>query len=235
MSISHSTQAFLFDLDGVVIDSEHARDEITRTLLLSTFGITYERDLLKPQMSGKSSVACMEVLVRHYGLSCSATELDTLRRDAVLLAYRETIPFVPGFLDFYQNLRAGFPHAKYGIVTGCDHKYFEAIDSRLGLSELFDHHVYRSDDPLFTGQPKPAPDLIVYAAQNLGATPEHCTVFEDAPNGIAAALRAGSYVVALTRTFSEEVLRREMVNIVGKDYPVQALQFIFQYSDFSRF
>src|SRR3990167_6347915 len=100
MKRANCTPAFLFDLDGVVIDSEHARDEITRSLLFSKFGIRYERDLLKPQMSGKSSVACMEVLVQHYELSISAAELDLMRRDAVLLAYRETIPFVSGFLEW---------------------------------------------------------------------------------------------------------------------------------------
>ncbi len=217
-------KGLIFDLDGVVIDSEHHRDKVTDKLVKS-LGFSYDRDRIKPLMSGKSSVGCMQVLVDEYGLSMSAEQLDAQRRGEIQAIYRDVIPFVPGFLDFYQQLLAKFD-VPVAVATGCDPDYFELVDKRLGITELFGRHIYHSD---IIGQPKPAPDVFIHTAKQIGVDCSECRIFEDAPNGIAAGLRANSQVVALTRTFSRDILMESTARILGYQPESQRLLFIDSY------
>jgi len=205
-------EGLLFDLDGLVIDSELARDKVTRDLVAS-LGFNYDRDKLKPRMSGKPGVKCMQVLVEEYDLSISAEELEAKRRERIAELYRQQIPFVPGFKRFFETLRATFD-VPVAIATSLERSYFKLVDKRLGISPLFNGHVYHTEN---VERGKPDPDIFLFAAEKIGVAPENCGVFEDAPNGIVASIRAGARTVALTRTFTKEILVASSFNLLGRD------------------
>ena len=205
-------QGFLYDLDGVVIDSEFARDDVTRELIASHGGV-YDRDKLKPLMSGKPEREIMQIILDEYKIKASIDELLAIKREKVKTIYRDSVKFVPGFMDFYRRLNKKF-NLPTAIATSLDSDYFKLVDKRLGISDLFDGHVYNSG---MVKNSKPAPDVFIYAAEKIGARADRCVVFEDAPNGIAAALRAGAETIGLARTFSKEILLQSSSMIIERD------------------
>ncbi len=226
MMKSLNLEGFLFDLDGVVIDSELYRDEVTSNLV-SSFGFKYDRDKLKPLMSGKPSLECMKILTEAYQINISPEELENLRKEKIKKIYREEIPFVDGFLELFSELKRRF-HVPSAVATSCDKEYYDMIDSRLNITELFQGHVYSSD---IVKNHKPHPDIFIYAAQQIRANPSKCIVFEDSPFGIVAGLKADSRVIALTRTFSKEVLLEKSGELTGKKTDKNKLFFIPDYTN----
>jgi beta-phosphoglucomutase-like phosphatase (HAD superfamily) len=199
-----SIKGFLWDLDGVVIDSEEGHNRLLKRLLSQRFGVFFEPEKVKPKMTGKPALACAQIMVDEYGLEITAHELHALRQEGLDRLYRDEVGFVPGFPEFYAALAEAFPAARMAVVSGMDPDYFAGIDRRLGLTERFGGKICLTKN---VGREKPAPDVVLYAAASIGAHPKDCIVLEDAPLGVLAAFRAGSDVVALTRTFKEETIR----------------------------
>jgi len=195
-----SIKGLILDLDGVIIDSEFARDEDTR-LFLAERGKTYDRDRIKPLLAGKGLLSIMQIFKDIYSLEESAEELTAERRLRVRELYRTSIEFVPGFLEAHSKIR--LPMA---IATGCDYDFYNLIDSRLHITQLFDGHVYHSR---LVAREKPEPDIFIYAAGRLGISPKECAYVDDAPFGILGAKTTGGFTIALRRTFGKEALYRQ--------------------------
>ncbi|MFA6065285.1 MAG: HAD family phosphatase [archaeon] len=219
-------EGFLFDLDGVVIDSEPYNDKAC-ALLLETFGKKYDRDAVKPLMVGKSDVEGMEILVKYHKVPISGSEFDSLRRENKKHFYEEEIPYMKGFLGFYSKLLLNYP-LPVAIATACNKEYFDLIDKRLKISELFNNKIFRSDT---VARHKPYPDIYLHSAKQIGINCESSIVFEDAPSGIVAGLRAGARIVALTTTFSKKVLLENISKILGEKLNLERILFINDFSD----
>jgi HAD superfamily hydrolase (TIGR01509 family) len=113
------------------------------------------------------------------------------------------VEFVPGFREFFRKVRATH---KTCIATAMPEDLLAIVDTRLGLSVLFDGRIYSLTD---VGQrSKPKPDLFLYAARRLAARPGNCVVIEDAPPGVEAARRAGMKCIALTTTYCRRKLSK---------------------------
>ena len=225
-------KALLFDSDGVVVDSEMARDEIMRNILLG-FGVKYDRDVTKPKLSGKAEKEMIDIIIADYKLNIGPQELSEKRKEALNDLYQNKVDFVPGFMNLYDSLKENFCvysdyryKAKIAIVSGCEPSLFEGVDKRLKISELVSkpdmHNEFDIPKPyIFLSnkmgvKSKPSPDVFLSALQCMNVLSEDSVVFEDAPNGIAASLRAGvPKTVAITRTFSEELLRKETIKLSG--------------------
>ena len=219
------TQGFLFDLDGVVIDSELRRDEVLTTHLQS-YGISYDRDSIKPKMSGKSSIECMRIVVAEYNLPISPEDFGAQLNGRIQYLYEKEIGFVPGFEEFYAYLLTCFP-VPVAVASGCDLDYFTRIDQRLRLTDLFNGQIYRAD---MVKHGKPHPDIFQLAAKGIKVDSSECVAFEDAPLGVAAAIRAGAKVVILTRTFTELLLRINISEELQHELD-EGVLFIPDYSD----
>jgi HAD superfamily hydrolase (TIGR01509 family) len=219
-------KGMLFDLDGVVIDSERYSDKVTANLLRK-FGYEYEVNKIKPKMVGIPDVDGMQILVDYYKLPITAEEFDERRRDKKALFYKEKIPFMPGFESFYEKLLNEYP-VKSAIVTSCKKEYYDLIDKRLHITELFKRHIYRTD---MVKHHKPAPDLFLYGAKKLGVSAKECIAFEDAPSGIVSAMRSGAKVVVLTTTFNKNILLKNSSEIIGRKIKETELLFV---SDFKK-
>ncbi|MGE0792673.1 MAG: HAD family hydrolase [Candidatus Woesearchaeota archaeon] len=205
-------KGLLFDLDGVVIDSESYNDKSCADLL-KEFNEEYDREFLKPRMVGKSDIEGMNLLVSHHNLPISGEEFDIRRKENKRRFYELEIPYMVGFEKFFEKLRKHF-NCQVAIVTVCNKEYFDLIDKRLKISEKFNGNIFRSE---MVKKHKPAPDVYIYAGEKLNIDCKDCLVFEDSPSGIVSGLRAGARVVVLTTTFSKETIMDVVGDVVNFD------------------
>ncbi|HEY4597713.1 MAG TPA: HAD family phosphatase, partial [Thermoanaerobaculia bacterium] len=106
------------------------------------------------------------------------------------------------------------------IATSMPEELFAVADRCLRISRFFGSRVYFPSH--VGGRAKPAPDLFLYAAGELGVPPDRCLVIEDSPRGIEAARRAGMPVIGLATTHEEELL--EGANMVVDSFKEIALE-----------
>ncbi|MBI2061223.1 MAG: HAD family phosphatase [Nitrospirae bacterium] len=195
-----SLRAILFDLDGVIIDSEKLWDR-GQEIFFAGRGLPYERERLKHRMSGQSILAGAVVMKEAYALPETPEEIAQERVKIIRTLFQNEISYVQGFEAFFAEVRNGF---KTCVATAMEISLLGMVDAKLGLRRRFSGHVYSVADVGNVG--KPAPDLFLHAAAKLATAPKECIVIEDSPNGIEAARRAGMGCIALTTTYRRDLL-----------------------------
>jgi beta-phosphoglucomutase-like phosphatase (HAD superfamily) len=189
----------IFDAEGVVVDTEGLWDAAQQEFL-ARHGRAYDRAALKPMLAGRSSLEGVRALQRALDLPGDVRDLAA-ERVAIARRHFEDVNFVAGFQRFFAEVSSRFDTA---LATAMDLELFALVDARLGLTQLFEGRVSTLAD--VEGRGKPAPDLFLHAAANIGASPNRCIVFEDAPNGVDAARRARMWCIAVTTTFDRAIL-----------------------------
>lgn len=177
-------QAFIFDMDGVIIDSEPLHFEVD-IQVMKDFGsaITHE-DLEK--YVGMTNPEMWAVIKNEYQLSQSVAEIIEyqLSNKIEILTAREMEP-IDGIHELLAELKARqIPAA---IASSSPPVFITAVLKKFNLLDQFQCVV--SGEEVERG--KPAPDVYLKAAELLGVKPEHCMVLEDARHGVAAAKAAG--------------------------------------------
>ncbi len=181
----------IFDLDGVLLDTEPLYTEVTHRIT-SRYGKTYDWSI-KSNMLGRPAMDSAEYLIETLGLPLAPGEY-LAEREPMLEALLENAGAIPGAEAFTRELyRRGVPMA---IATSTDARLFgvKKAPHREWLS-IFSAVVCGDDPRVKHG--KPAPDIFLAAAADLNADPASCLVVEDSPYGIAAAVAAGMRVVGL--------------------------------------
>ena len=191
--------AILFDLEGIVIDTEPIWDESTR-LLLGRRGIQANRLELKAKLAGRSMTQGVHMMQERYGFSGAVEDIAAERREIVRELLASQVGWIDGFTDFFARLQPSIPRC---VATSMERSLMERVDTQLVISDRFDQQVYFAED---AGAHKPDPAVFLYAAKALRVSPTACVVLEDSPNGIAAAKAAGMHCVALSTTFPSERL-----------------------------
>jgi pseudouridine-5'-monophosphatase len=175
----------IFDLDGVLLDTEPLYTEATAQLA-ARFGKVYDWSL-KRECIGRGAIDAARIIVEGLGLPLSPEEL-VKERDRLLAPRVACASAMNGAETFTRKLAdRGVP---LGIATSTEAPLF-AIKTAVHREWLaiFSATVC-GDDPRVL-RSKPAPDIFLAVAQDLGASPETCLVFEDSPFGVEAALAAG--------------------------------------------
>ncbi|MGE5801312.1 MAG: HAD-IA family hydrolase [Gemmatimonadota bacterium] len=175
--------AFLFDLDGVLVDSRAVVERVCR-LWAARLGI--DSDALLRVAHGRRTRDTVRIVAPHADAEQEVAWID----NAELLDTAGLVE-VPGVRRFLTSLPAG----AWAVVTSCSPDLARLRLSSVGLP--IPEVVVSSDD---VSKGKPAPDGYRLGARRLGVDPASCVVFEDAPPGIAAGLAAGARVVALRTT-----------------------------------
>jgi HAD superfamily hydrolase (TIGR01509 family) len=193
-------EAVVFDLDGVLLDTEERWDEARRRLAEER-GARWPDDVQRAMM-GMSSPEWSRYMHDVIGLAEPPEEIsaEVVRRLEAL--YRERLPLVPGALDAVRRIGARWP---LGIASSSNRPLIKLFIELTGTRELFRTTV--SSEEVERG--KPAPDVYLEAARRLGVDPAKCVAIEDSENGIRSASAAGLRVVAIpNRVFppSEETL-----------------------------
>ncbi|GGM00445.1 HAD family hydrolase [Deinococcus aerophilus] len=178
-------EAVLFDLDGVLVDSELAASTVW-VELLAEHGLELDQSTFMAQAVGSTHAVLFEWLRRDHSWSQPETFVPEL--DARLYAAFGTTPAIEGAAQTLRALReAGLPFAvASNSLRGRLSRKLEAS----GLAALVGTHAY---DPAHVGgRGKPAPDLYAYAAAQLGADITRCVVIEDSVTGLSAGVAAGA-------------------------------------------
>lgn len=194
-----SPRAIVFDCDGVVADTERLWD-VAGHEFLGRYGVAYDRDALKPQLTGRSMRDGVALMRERYGLAPSLDELIEERTGIIVDLLRSGVEYMDGFLPFLERVRTSHQVA---VATGLTDRLFAAVDERLHIRVLFSGAVVTSS---MVANAKPAPDVFLAAADLLGVDPADVLVVEDAPLGIEAAKNAGMRCVAITTTYGASLL-----------------------------
>jgi HAD superfamily hydrolase (TIGR01509 family) len=182
-------QAFLFDLDGLLIDSEPLWKRAEKTVL-AQFDRTFSQEIAVAHM-GMRMQECAEGMVAAYGLvECSPERFASDLVEALLAEFDRGLEAMPGA---HAAIRAAADRGRLAIASGSPLRVIERALDRFGWTRHFS--VLCSADEVSRG--KPAPDVYLEAARRLGVEPSGCTVLEDSLNGARAARAAGMRCIAV--------------------------------------
>lgn len=203
-------KALIFDMDGVVIDSESIWDRV-QDEFLKRRGFVWRREQLKPLLAGSSPLEAIRRMKEIYGFDGELEELSRERLEIYHSFLPTMVRFVDGFKTFFNEYSSSY---RVAIATSADRSSFDLVDSILNLTDLFKGNIVTIDQVNFAA--KPSPDLFLEAARRLRLEPGACMVIEDAPLGIQAAKAAEMMCLGLATTFPSSFL--EEADWVVKDY-----------------
>jgi len=181
-------EAVVFDLDGVLLDSEQLWDEARRHV------VTRQGGRWRPEataaLQGMSAPEWSRYLRDELSVPLDPPTIDRLVVDDLLDRYRRDLPLVPGAREAVGRLGQRWPLA---LASSSNRTVIEEVLAVAGLTASF--AVVVSSEEVQRG--KPAPDVYLETARRLGRPPRSCAAVEDSANGIRAAIAAGMPVVAV--------------------------------------
>ncbi len=206
-------KALIFDFDGLILDTETPEFHVWQNIY-QEHGFEFPHNEWGRIIGG-------------YGLSDFdaaeyLTHLSEGRLDSVSLRARHSLesraltltqPILPGVLDYiYEAKRLGL---KLAIASSSPHSWVDNHAKRLGIFDQFDAVICADD--VGVGRTKPNPDLFLLALNQLQVQKEAAVIFEDSPNGVKAANRAGIFVVTVPNSVTS------MLTIEGANLTLRSL------------
>ena len=179
--------AVVFDLDGVIVESERIWDDARRELVARTGGTW--KDGATRAMMGMSSPEWTRYLHDELGVPLPVEEIGPAVVAEMERRYRERLPLIPGAVEAVRALAAEWP---LGLASSSNRPIIDLVLAEAGIADAFAATV--SSEEVARG--KPAPDVYLEAARRLGVDPAACVAIEDSTNGIRAAAAAGMTVIA---------------------------------------
>jgi HAD superfamily hydrolase (TIGR01509 family) len=180
-------EAVVFDMDGVIVDTEQVWDDV-RERLVADWGGRYPAEAQQAMM-GMSSGEWSRYMHDELGLPQSPGEINDEVVQRMLDRYRAALPLVPGAVEAVRALAGTFPLA---VASSSNRPLIDAVLDTAGISDCFAATV--SSEEVARG--KPAPDVYLEAARRLGTIPAGCAAVEDSANGMRAAHAAGMSLIA---------------------------------------
>ena len=181
-------EAVVFDLDGILIDSEHVWDEVRQQLADERGGRWNEN--ASRDMMGMSSIEWSRYMHDVVGLTEEPEEISAEVVRRLEDRYRRELPLIPGAEQAVESLAARWPLA---LASSSNRELIDLVLESSGLGRYFTASV--SSEEVARG--KPEPDVFLEAARRLGVEPTHCAAVEDSENGILAAKAAGMRTIAI--------------------------------------
>lgn len=190
LRLARAATHVIFDLDGVLLDTEPLYTQATQRVL-DPYGKIFDWSV-KQNMIGRSSLESARYLVETLGLPLSPEDYLRERQPLLERLFTQAVE-IPGARAFVERLVArAVPIA---VATSSEAAYFRLKTAHHPWFSLF-QRVVCGDDPRVRSL-KPAPDIFLLAAEELGASPEQCLVIEDSPAGVEAARSARMQVIAI--------------------------------------
>jgi HAD superfamily hydrolase (TIGR01509 family) len=185
---SSAIEAVVFDLDGVIVDSEHVWDEVREALARERGGRWHER--AQADMMGMSSPEWSRYMHDVIELPESPDEINAEVVRRMQERYATDLPVVPGAVDAVRRLAGTF---RLGVASSSNRPIIDAVLEGTGLADVFEATVSSEEVP----RGKPAPDVYLEAVRRLGVEPDRAAAIEDSANGIRSAHAAGLRVIAI--------------------------------------
>ena len=181
-------EAVVFDLDGLLLDSEQLWDEAREQLARERGGRWHES--AQRDMMGMSSLEWSRYMHEVIGLPEPPEEINREVVRRMLERYSEHLPLIDGAVDAAKRLAAHWP---LGLASSSNRELIDHVLQLSGLAPYFEVTV--SSEEVERG--KPAPDVYLEAAHRLGVEPSRSVAIEDSASGIRSAHAAGMHVVAI--------------------------------------
>jgi HAD superfamily hydrolase (TIGR01509 family) len=181
-------EAVVFDLDGLLLDTEQVWDEVREALVRGRGGRWHER--AQADMMGMSSPEWSRYMHDELGLTEAPEAISAEVVRLMAARYRERLPLIDGAVEAVERLAARWP---LGLASSSNRELIDLALSESGLAKHF--RVTVSSEEVARG--KPAPDVYLEAARRLGVEPSACAAIEDSRSGILSASAAGMRVVAI--------------------------------------
>jgi HAD superfamily hydrolase (TIGR01509 family) len=199
-------EAVIFDLDGVLIDSEGVWNDARRSLVEESGGTW--RDDAQRAMMGMSSLEWSRYMRDELEVPMSAEAISAEVAERLERLYRERLPLLPGAREAVVALASRWPLA---IASSANRPIIDLALELAALSDCFQAAV--SSEEVAHG--KPAPDVYLEAARRISREPQSCAAVEDSANGLRAAAAAGMGVIAIpNRAFPPEQEALEHADVV---------------------
>ncbi|MFE0188326.1 HAD family hydrolase [Streptomyces sp. NPDC058989] len=201
----------IFDNDGVLVDSEPLSNTILAGYLTELGYPTSYEESIRDYMG--SAMHRVHELVRERTGQRLPEDFDEVFHGRVFAAFERELQPVPGVTETLEKLSAdGVP---YCVGSSGSHERIRRGHRKTGLDRWFEAgRVFSSQD---VGRGKPAPDLFLHAAQEMGVSPERCVVIEDSPLGVQAAVAAGMDVYGFTgMTPAEKLTEAGVTGLFGR-------------------
>lgn len=179
-------EAVIFDMDGVIIDSEPiykmVEEEIFESLNISVMEEEFNKYI------GTNSYYLWKCIKENHGLENSVEELVKLERESnlnYLIKHKELIKPVEGVVELIQDINNN--GTKLAVASSSPIELISTIIDTIGIRKYFDYIVTGD----YVKKCKPEPDVFLYAANKINIEPNKCLVIEDSKNGTIAAKKAG--------------------------------------------
>lgn len=189
-------EALIFDMDGVIIDSELYWNA-DQFILLKQYIPNWTKDH-QQNLIGLSIFEAYKLLVDKHGLSQTEEEFMAEVNEIAHLVYREQCNLLVGFLEVIKKLKS--KKIPIGLASSSKTDWIKIVIDRFKLKPYFDQIVSAEH---IDGPSKPAPDIYLYTAKELGVDPADCTVIEDSKYGVLAGKAAGMTVLGFRNGFNE--------------------------------
>lgn len=180
----------MFDMDGVLIDSEPIWEEVRRDVV-AEYGGTWLPEA-QTALMGMSTPEWAAYLSADLGVGRRPQEVAEIVIDHMVARYEQHLPVLPGADDAVRRCAAQWP---LGLASSSPRRLIDAVLHAAGWSDLFEVTV--STEELDRG--KPAPDVYLHAAAVLDRAPAACAAIEDSSNGMRSATAAGLVLIAVPR------------------------------------
>ncbi len=180
--------AVIFDLDGVLLDSESAW-LVAKRAVVEEWGGRWKEEASRA-MLGMSAPEWSVYMRDELAVERAPEEIDAEVVTRLLAIYRERLPLLPGAVEAVERLAARWP---LGLASSSNLEVIEVVMEAGGFAKHFRTWVSSEE----VGRGKPAPDVFLEAARRMEVDPTTCAAIEDSHNGILSAHAAGMLVVAL--------------------------------------
>ncbi|MGA7755225.1 MAG: HAD family phosphatase [Candidatus Sulfotelmatobacter sp.] len=205
-----SPTALIFDLDGVLVDSEplHKR---AKERAFEEFGIVLPESVYD-SYKGRPDATMMPEVLTARGWAPDKIQKLARRKDEVFDEIKHELAAVPGAVDFVLWAETRY---KIALATSASPRNRETAFAVLGIGDRFHAMI----DSTGHTRPKPDPEVFLLAMQQLNVKADECWIIEDSVNGLRAAKAAGSLAIAITTTFDRETLSAAGADFVVDSFP----------------
>jgi HAD superfamily hydrolase (TIGR01509 family) len=181
-------EAVIFDMDGVLVDSEVYWQESREDFARAVGKIWKPED--QRQAMGRSTVGWAQLMQERLAIDMPIDDIIADMKARVIAHYEQRLPVLPGALEAVKKAASVY---KVALASGSETSIIKLVMERTGLGQTFDVVVYGDTIP----RGKPAPDIYLETARRLSVPPEQAVGIEDSANGIRALKAAGMYAIAV--------------------------------------
>ncbi|WP_202935222.1 HAD family hydrolase [Halorussus amylolyticus] len=212
------SNAVLFDMDGVVVNSERYWVEIEENEI---YPAVVAGEVSADETTGMNFREIYDYLEERHEMTADKEAFVERYEEAARELYGERVELMDGFRELAADLHED--GRRIGLVSSSPHDWIARVLDRFAIRAAFDHVVSAEE---IDGDGKPEPDVYEYAAEKIGVAPEDCVAVEDSENGVESAKRAGMTVVGY-RNQSDSVLDLSAADVVVES-PEELREVLFE-------